>query len=339
MYDIIVITDLAAFYKIKLFNTIAEKKKILIVFIESVGRKRNKDFYSGERNFDFITLEGGRITKARKLLHILIRNRYHKVIIGGWNSFLYWIAAFLLPKRKNSVIVESSIYESNFKGKNAFLKKLFLRRVSKALVPGTSNRKLLEALDYRGEIIQTHGVGLYNRVPNVPLRLLECDARRFLYVGRLSEEKNLMSLIKVFNGKSDWTLEIVGFGPLEEKIKSLAKSNIIFRGAVDNKDLYKIYQTSDVFVLPSFREPWGLVVEEALNNGVPVALSCKVGAAEDWIGNYHCGVTFDPNDPEDIKTKLETIAEKDANNALRRQIQTIDFEKIERQQIEAFLSI
>ena len=338
-YNTVILTDLAAFYKLSLFNRIADKEKILVVFIEAFGSKRNSDFYSGERNFDFITLNGGRVAKTNKLLHILIKNKYQRVIIGGWNSFLYWIVALLLPKRKNSVIVESSIYESNIKGKNAFIKRAFSKRISKALVPGSSNQKLLEALGFKGKIVQTHGVGLYNRISNVPLRLLNCNAKRFLYVGRLSEEKNLSSLIKVFNEKSEWTLEIVGFGPLEKTLKSLAKSNIIFRGAVNNKDLYKIYQKSDVLVLPSFRETWGLVVEEAINNGVPVALSFKVGAAEDWIGYYRCGVTFDPYDSEDIKNKLETIAEKENNNALRRQIQTINFENIEKEKIEAFLSI
>ena len=110
-YNTVILTDLAAFYKLSLFNRIADKEKILVVFIEAFGSKRNSDFYSGERNFDFITLNGGRVAKTNKLLHILIKNKYQRVIIGGWNSFLYWIVALLLPKRKNSVIVESSIPE------------------------------------------------------------------------------------------------------------------------------------------------------------------------------------------------------------------------------------
>jgi hypothetical protein len=41
---------------------------------------------------------------------------------------------------------------------------------------------------------------------------------------------------------------------------------------MDNGLLPNIYQKNDVFILPSIGEPWGLVVEEALNNGLPVII-------------------------------------------------------------------
>lgn len=250
---------------------------------------------------------------------------------------LYWLVALMSKKKKNAVIVESSVLESKVEGSRALLKKLFLSRISKALVPGVSNEKLLCQLGFKGEIIKTHGVGLYNRNRRVPFRALHEDAKKFLYVGRLSIEKNLKSLITVFNDCPEWILEIVGFGPQEEQLKLMAKKNVIFRGAVKNTDLLEIYQKSDVFVLPSDREPWGLVVEEAINNGVPVALSSRVGAAEDWVGIHKCGLTFNPDDIDDIKHTLDVIANKEVNNDFRRRIQGVDFDYIEREQVDSFI--
>ena len=66
---------------------------------------------------------------------------------------------------------------------------------------------------------------------------------------------------------------MVGFGRIEAQLKAAAGKNIKFIGAVDNKDLPAVYRANDVFVLPSVSETWGLVVEEALNNGLPVLLS------------------------------------------------------------------
>lgn len=338
-YETIIITDLAAFYKLKLFNQIADKRSILVVFIESHGRKRNNDFYSGERSFDYKTLEGSVLKKIKEVISIIAKTKYCNVIIGGWNSVLYWLVAFMSKKRKNAVIVESSVLESKVNGRSAWLKKIFLTRISKALVPGISNEKLLYCLGFKGQIIKTHGVGLYNRNNKVPLRILEHDAQRFLYVGRLSIEKNLISLITVFNDSPQWVLDIVGFGPQEEQLKSVAGSNINFIGAVRNSDLLEIYQGADVFILPSSREPWGLVVEEAINNGVPVAISSHVGAAEDWVGIYKCGLTFNPDDVDDIKNTLKIISNKETNNAFRLHIQSIDFDSIERDQVDAFTSI
>ncbi|MCX4294528.1 MAG: glycosyltransferase [Prevotella sp.] len=336
-YNTLIITDLAAFYKLKLFNKIACKKEILVIFIESYGRKRNEDFYSGERQFDYKTLDGSNIKKIREIISIIAKTKYENVIIGGWNSVLYWLVALMSKKKKNAVIVESSVLESKVEGSRALLKKLFLSRISKALVPGVSNEKLLCQLGFKGEIIKTHGVGLYNRNRRVPFRALHEDAKKFLYVGRLSIEKNLKSLITVFNDCPEWILEIVGFGPQEEQLKLMAKKNVIFRGAVKNTDLLEIYQKSDVFVLPSDREPWGLVVEEAINNGVPVALSSRVGAAEDWVGIHKCGLTFNPDDIDDIKHTLDVIANKEVNNDFRRRIQGVDFDYIEREQVDSFI--
>lgn len=336
-YNTLIITDLAAFYKLKLFNKIACKKEILVIFIESYARNRNEDFYSGERQFDYKTLDGSNIKKIREIISIIAKTKYENVIIGGWNSVLYWLVALMSKKKKNAVIVESSVLESKVEGSRALLKKLFLSRISKALVPGVSNEKLLCQLGFKGEIIKTHGVGLYNRNRRVPFRALHEDAKKFLYVGRLSIEKNLKSLITVFNDCPEWILEIVGFGPQEEQLKLMAKKNVIFRGAVKNTDLLEIYQKSDVFVLPSDREPWGLVVEEAINNGVPVALSSRVGAAEDWVGIHKCGLTFNPDDIDDIKHTLDVIANKEVNNDFRRRIQGVDFDYIEREQVDSFI--
>lgn len=338
-YDTIIITDLAAFYKVNLFNRIAITRNILVIFILPTGKRRNKDFFSDYRNFDHLTLTGSKVKKMYQIISILCKNNYSKLIIGGWNTVLYWIPLLFSKKRKNAVIVESSINESSVKGFKGYLKKLFLYKMSYALVPGLSNRHLLEALGFKGKIIQTHGVGLYNRVKETPLRLLDKDANKFLYVGRLSYEKNLSTLIKVFNDNPQWLLTIVGFGPQEKELKELAQSNIKFLGAIDNKSLPTIYQAHDVFILPSYKEPWGLVVEEAINNGIPVAVSSNVGAAEDWIGKHFCGLQFNPYNESDIKEILKKIACREINNRFRNKIVLIDFDAIEDNQIKAFTSI
>ena len=47
--------------------------------------------------------------------------------------------------------------------------------------------------------------------------------------------------------------------------------------------LAQVYGVSDVFVLPSFEETWGLVVNEAMACGLPVITTDRVGAAVDLV--------------------------------------------------------
>ena len=92
----------------------------------------------------------------------------------------------------------------------------------------------------------------------------------------------------------------------------------------------------DVFVLPSKVEPWGLVVEEALNNGIPVIVSDRVGCAEEIINNSN-GLIFHYNDKNEFVAAINKMAEIDFYNRLRKNISKLNFEEIEQAQIACYV--
>lgn len=105
---------------------------------------------------------------------------------------------------------------------------------------------------------------------------------------------------------------------------------------MDNKKLPQVYQENDVFVLPSEIEPWGLVVEEALNNGAPVLVSDRVGCGPEIV-NESNGLVFKFDSEEDLLSKIEKISQIGYYNELRKNISKLDFAEIERKQIECYL--
>ncbi len=105
-------------------------------------------------------------------------------------------------------------------------------------------------------------------------------ATRFLFVGRDAPEKGLAVLREAWNqaaaGRSDIALALAGgaFGP----------PGSLSLGALDSEQLRDVYAASEVLLVPSiatrrFREPWGLVVNEAMNQRLAVIASDAVGAA------------------------------------------------------------
>ncbi|GLU52376.1 glycosyltransferase family 4 protein [Dyadobacter frigoris] len=143
------------------------------------------------------------------------------------------------------------------------------------------------------------------------------STRSFVYVGRLAEEKNLELLIKAFiavKEKSkisfDWKLLFVGDGPAKEKLTKISgeylKSQIIeFAGG---HPWYKVpawLAKSDVLILPSKSEPWGLVVNEAMVCAMPVIVSEKCGCAEDLVRNGINGFLFNPESQPELETALQ----------------------------------
>jgi glycosyltransferase involved in cell wall biosynthesis len=112
-----------------------------------------------------------------------------------------------------------------------------------------------------------------------------------LYLGRLAEIKGLEYLIKAFARLrlDDVVLVLAGDGSLRTSLTALAQaegiqSKVRWAGYVSPKDALVYYAVADLFVLPSVtmptgRETWGLVVNEAMNQGLPVVATEAVGAA------------------------------------------------------------
>jgi glycosyltransferase involved in cell wall biosynthesis len=85
-------------------------------------------------------------------------------------------------------------------------------------------------------------------------------------------------------------------------------------GPIDRNDLPPLYAAADVLVLPSiptatFREPWGLVCNEAMHQGTPVIASDAVGAAAGGlVVDGRTGMVFAAGDADALATRLAALA-------------------------------
>ena len=99
-----------------------------------------------------------------------------------------------------------------------------------------------------------------------------------LYVGRFDQRKNVSSLVKAMRQVNHGTrLTLVGKGPLRENIAAYVRTHDLERrvrilSEVPLEELVKIYQQSDVFVLPTSLDTYGRVIVEAAASGLPVIL-------------------------------------------------------------------
>ena len=337
VYDKVFVTNLLSFYKKNLYNQLSAQRKILVIVTGDDAESRNADFFKGDIKFEYVRYKYNNIFyRFGFTLFLLLTIRYKELVVGGWDAMPLWVFAFLSPRNKNSVVIESSYLESKTTGLYGILKRLFIGRIrNTAYVSGQSQRKLAENLCCKAKIVTTRGVGVFNYIKQPPYEKREI-VKNFLFVGRLVEVKNLDFLIKVFNDLKEYTLYIAGFGKLESYLKSIADDNIVFLGAIDNTKLTEIYQKNDVFILPSISETWGLVVEEALNNGMPVLVSDRVGCASEIVNETN-GLIFKSNSESDLKDKIRQISQVDYYNQLRQNISRMNFEKIEQEQVACYL--
>jgi len=122
----------------------------------------------------------------------------------------------------------------------------------------------------------------------------------FLYFGRLDEPKGIQVAIEAFrkNLSKDIKLHIAGSGPYENELKNFANGDqrIIFHGYLEKEKLELLINQCSYLIVPSiWYEPFGLVIIESLNRGMPVIAS-KIGAIPEIITNEYNGFLFEPGD-------------------------------------------
>ena len=315
MYDYIIVTHIPVFYKVNLYNELAKKLNLLVIFIASNTVEKRADDFISLNNIDFeykVLFDGdfqnrNIYNNIKKLNSILKEIEYKKLLVSGWDLKEFWYLVFTIKKQKNCLALESTILESKTKGLKGLIKRVFLDRISTVFASGKLHRELLDKLNYKGSIKTTRGVGIINKPEFIYNE--KVYQKRFLFIGRLSKVKNVEILIGIFNKLEDYKLTIIGTGEDEEYLKSIANKNIIFLGAVENKDIKDKFQENDIFILPSISESWGLVVEEALYFGLPVMVSQNCGLCE-LIENDLNGYVFNPSDTKEIKNKILGIDNK-----------------------------
>ncbi|TSA07024.1 MAG: glycosyltransferase, partial [Deltaproteobacteria bacterium] len=114
------------------------------------------------------------------------------------------------------------------------------------------------------------------------------DETKLLYVGRVSKEKNLEILVRVFKSLiQDYSgihLVVVGDGHyLEEMQQELAGTPCTFTGYLQGEDLAAAYASCDLFLFPSTTDTFGNVVLEAQASGIPVIVTDFGGPQENLI--------------------------------------------------------
>ncbi len=131
---------------------------------------------------------------------------------------------------------------------------------------------------------------------------------KFVYVGRVSKEKNLDALLEAFvelrRGGAAAQLAIVGDGPLLPALKDrYRRDDVVFTGFLAGETLAAAYASADAFVFPSTTDTFGNVVLEAQASGLPVIVSNQGGPAE-TVEHETSGLIFDAAEPGSLKRAM-----------------------------------
>lgn len=130
---------------------------------------------------------------------------------------------------------------------------------------------------------------------------------KLLFAGRLNgkQQKGVDILLKsmpLILKRHNVTLDIVGTGPRLEQYQKLSRKlgiekYVLFGGFIPHDQIPEEYLKADLFVFPSRRESFGLVLAEAMAAGLPV-VSTSVGAIPEVVDDGKTGMLVPPDDHE-----------------------------------------
>lgn len=136
-----------------------------------------------------------------------------------------------------------------------------------------------------------------------------------LFAGKLIEKKQPLLLIEAFarvRRERECALLFAGDGPLRADVQRLVTRlgvpDVHVAGFLNEPEMSRAYAAADVFVLPSkLHETWGLVVNEAMNFGLPVIVSDKVGCAADLVRSGENGYVVHHDDASGLAAAIARL--------------------------------
>jgi glycosyltransferase involved in cell wall biosynthesis len=138
------------------------------------------------------------------------------------------------------------------------------------------------------------------------------NRKRICFIGHLIERKGIKILMEacLLLKKADYEFELnlYGIGNLQSYILEFTKkhglqNSIFLKGVVSNEMINSVLLENDLFVLPSYKESFGVVIIEALASGLPV-ISTNCGGPETIVTNKELGEIIEPGNPELLKDSI-----------------------------------
>jgi len=270
--------------------------------------------------------------KSSNIVRWIEERGVHAIAIGGYND-LGRVRLILHAKRKGIplfLLSDSNIHSERLSGWKRRLKKILvgplIRACDLVLIAGENGRKYYEYYGVSPDrMIRSPLEVDYDLIESITPEQVSAaaqkfslapDRKRLVFCARLEPVKRPDLLISAFAAMAkdapDWDLVMIGDGKLREELRTRVPASIQDRvkwlGFIGQPaEIFSVYQNCHALVLPSQREPWGLVVNEAAASGLPIVASAGVGAVPELVREGINGITFPTGSQEGLVGALRSI--------------------------------
>ena len=329
--QVLFLTLIPSPYRVDFFNTLNKSVDLEVLFympdFKNLGWKNENKTQEYTHSTLFISSYfKGLIKLIKKLFHY----RKRIIIIGGYAMLPEIIAILFLKIIGKKFILNSDggfITGGFFK---TTLKKYLISSAYFWLSSGKNTTKTLIYYGAKKSRIIEYPFSSITELEISDSEKLSKDKKRlrsklnfplskllFIYVGQLIHRKGVDVLIRSFSelNHSNSELLIIGEGHDEDSLVELVKNYgldkiIHFLGKKSKKEVLDYLTLSDVFVLPSREDIWGLAVNEAIAKGLPVITTKMVGSSYNLISEGQNGYVVNIDNSNELIYAMTKISKK-----------------------------
>ncbi|MFZ0955624.1 MAG: glycosyltransferase family 4 protein [Candidatus Sulfotelmatobacter sp.] len=337
---LVILTEIIAPYRIPVFNALAAcgDVQLHVIFLsENDPSLRQWHVYKDEIKFSYEVLTSWRrrIGKYNALLNsgvgaALRRAQPDAVLCGGYSYLASWQAAFWAKGHGVPVLLWSESTALDIRRKHylvEWFKQKFRKRCQAFVAAGKTSRDYLLTLGASSssvfiapDAVDVHFFAAAAEKAHQQEREIRTrnnlPTRYFLCVGRLIKEKGVYELLDAYakldaSVRSRIGLVFVGEGPARKELErwaaAIQQGMIRFCGWVHREQIPEIYALADAFVFPTYSDPWGLVVNEAMACSLPIVASQVAGCVPDLVQDGWNGFAVQPRDVEGLVRSMQLL--------------------------------
>lgn len=300
-------TELAP-YIVRCMEALAEEAAEVIVLAYPINSDAPFDFKESSGKVRYINRAN---FSNRDIISLLNQEDPEMVVCSGWIDKGYLNALKLFKRNAKKVVALDNQLENGVVANLSIMRARALYRslFDYAWVPGPPQFEFAKALGFKDDKIwQKFYTADFNHFKELDVNSERTVfPKRFVYVGRYVDFKGVNELFSAFQRleKHSWELHCAGTGELFDQRPK--HPQIHHHGFVQPVDLDNFVRQGGVFLLPSWKEPWGVVVHEFASAGYPIICSDKVGAGSVFLDEGKNGFEIKPKNTQSLLEAMERM--------------------------------
>lgn len=307
---VLYLTNLSSPYRVDFFNLLSKYCDLTVLFERKIAGNRNDEWYNNTFDFNGIFLKSRNIGNEASISFDVIKylkQKYDLIILGGYSTPTAMIASMYMKVHKISYVLNADGGFINYdEGKVIkFIKTFFISSAKYWLSSGKETNKYLIYYGAKKNRIYDYPFTSLKAIDILNEPVLKTEKEKLKREFGVPYNKVMLSIGQFIPRKGfDWMIEsyrdlnrdigiyIIGGKPTKEYLNLKRKykmDNLHFIDFQDKEVIKKWYQLADIFVLPTREDIWGLVVNEAMAQGLPVITTDKCIAGLELIDNGENG--------------------------------------------------